>query len=116
MASNGRVLLVDDEPLVLEIFEEALSQLEHSFFDVAVCDVMLEGMDGFDLLDRARRSNAHISFILVTGAPSHGGKSEADTLGVHYLTKPIDLNQLIATVKESLGRRTSFPQPLRQAS
>lgn len=124
MSSLGRVLIIDDEPLVLEIFEqtlitygfdvcsaptarEALSLLERHFFDVAVCDVMLEGLDGFELLDRAKRSNSNIEFVLITGAPSKRGFETALKKGAHYLTKPIDIHQLVETVSGCLNNNST---------
>lgn len=127
MSATSRVLIIDDEPLVLEIFEqtlssygydvssatsatEALALLERNFFDVAVCDVMLEGLDGFDLLELAKKSNSNIEFVLITGAPSKLGLMEANQKGAHYLTKPIDIHELVKTVSSCIKSQTASQQ------
>ena len=119
MSFPGRVLIVDDEPLVLEIFEqtlntygfdvytasaafEALNMLERIFFDVVVCDVMLEGLNGFEILERAKASNPRVEFVLITGAPSKEGLSNALKKSTHYLTKPIDIHRLVQTVSSCI--------------
>lgn len=117
--NKGRVLLVDDEPLVLEMFEsiltqdgydvfvaptsrEALVHLEKVFFDVLVCDVMLEDLDGFDVLTIARRRQPDLAVVLITGAPSEVDAERAARENVAYLSKPIGFDLLLRTVRASL--------------
>ena len=116
MVMKGKVLLVDDEPLVLEMFEDALSkegydvavaasakeavsQLDRCFFDVLICDVLLEGLDGFDVLQIARKKSENIGVILITGAPSESDNQRATDLKVEYLSKPIGLEQMVDCVE-----------------
>ena len=117
--SKGRVLLVDDEPLVLEMFESiltergydvfvapnaqtALSHLEKSFFDVLVCDVLLEDLDGFDIMTIARKKHPGIATVLITGAPSEPDAEKAANQGAAYLSKPIGFDLLISTIQNCI--------------
>lgn len=128
---KGRVLIVDDEPLVLEMFEsileeegydvfvapssrEAINQIEKTFFDVLVCDVKLEELDGFDVMAIARKKNPGVAVMLITGAPAEEDSQRAQELGAVYLSKPIGFDLLVSTVenaftsaKSERGRRLS---------
>jgi two-component system OmpR family response regulator len=117
--SKGRILLVDDEPLVLEMFQsffeshdfdvqiapnsrDALTRLERSAFDLVVCDVMLEDFDGFDLLNLARKRHNGVRFIFVTGSPSNEDAVRAQNMEAKYLSKPIGFSALLEAVNESI--------------
>lgn len=121
MATLGTILLVDDEPLVLEMFEElfvaqgfdvgvaasaddAVALIDRSYFDAIVCDVMMEGLDGFDLLTLARRKNNDIAFVLITGAPSKTDEERAHELDAAYLSKPVSLKELLATLDTQMNK------------
>lgn len=120
MLSKGRVLLVDDEPLVLEMFEsvlvqegydvyvapnakEALGNLDKTFFDVLVCDVRLEDLDGFDIMAIARKKYPGIGVVLITGAPSDSDAKSAEQQNAAYLSKPIGFDLLVSTVTDALS-------------
>lgn len=120
MLSKGRVLLVDDEPLVLEMFESVLSQegfdvyvapnakealgyLDKTFFDVLVCDVRLEDLDGFDIMAIARKKYPSIGAVLITGAPSETDSQAAERQNAAYLSKPIGFDLLVTTVSDVMN-------------
>lgn len=120
MPTQGKILLVDDEPLVLEMFEDvfvqrgfdvvvascakdAISHLDRGFFDVIVCDVMMEGLDGFDVLSIAKRKNTAIGVILITGAPSQADAKRAASQNAVYLSKPVGLDLMIQTVEKVMS-------------
>lgn len=119
MSDKGRVLLVDDEPIVLEMFEEflvhggydvvvaskaseALSHIERGSFDAFVCDVTLDEFDGFDLLMIARKKVGDIGVVLITGAPYEPDSSKANEQNAIYLSKPIGSDSLLRAVEESM--------------
>ncbi len=118
-AHRGRILLVDDEPLVLEVLEGALGKegyevttasdaqaalllIERSGFDGIVCDVRLENLDGFDLLMIARKRNPTIAGVLITGAPTEFDAERANDLSAAYLSKPIALGHLFMRLDDLL--------------
>ena len=120
ITGKGRILLVDDEPLVLEIIEtalvaegyevicapnahSALKQLDRTDFDGIVCDVRLENLDGFDLLVLSRKKNPTIAGVLMTGSPCEEDELRAKDLEVSYLSKPIVMSQLLSTVEQTLN-------------
>lgn len=119
--AKGKVLLVDDEPLVLEMFESVLSQegydvrvaadaksallqLDKGLTDILVCDVKLDDFDGFDILSIARKKHPRVAVVLITGAPNDGDARRADGLNAAYLSKPIGFDLLLNTVEDALER------------
>ena len=113
---KGNILVVDDEPLVLEIFaialsddgyvvdqassaHEALSCLERKHYHVLVCDVRLEPFDGFEIFEIARKRHPQLGVVLTTGAPRENDIERAKQPTVSYLLKPLELNVLRRAVK-----------------
>ena len=125
--NRGRILLVDDEPLVLEIIEgalkkegydvvcapnsqTALNRLDKEYFDAMVCDVRLENLDGFELLALSRKKNPLMGAVLMTGAPTQEDSLRAHRVGAHYLSKPIGLGALRATIDEIIENARFTPE------
>jgi len=119
----SRILVVEDEShlaeglrynleaegyqvLVKETGEAALDALAAGSFDIVVLDVMLPGKDGFSVMSELRAKGQFIPTLMLT-ARSHpedvlkGFEAGADD----YITKPFDLNILIARIKGLLRRR-----------
>lgn len=129
---TARVLVVDDIPanvkllearLVAEYFDvvtaedgfKALAICDEEQVDIILLDIMMPGMDGFEVCERlkANPNTAHIPVVMVTALdqPSdrvRGLKAGADDL----LTKPVNDLQLIARVK-SLVRLKAVSDELR---
>ena len=124
MEPKRRVLIVDDEPnivLSLEFLlrqqgyevsvardgEEALAAAEEKRPDLVVLDVMLPGLDGFEVCRRLREhpENAGLKILLLTARGREvervrGLEEGADA----YVRKPFSTRQLMKTVAELLGR------------
>ncbi|MES5046641.1 PleD family two-component system response regulator [Rhizobium nepotum] len=129
---TARVLVVDDIPanvkllearLVAEYFDvvtaedgfKALAICDEEQVDIILLDIMMPGMDGFEVCERlkANSKTAHIPVVMVTALdqPSdrvRGLKAGADD----FLTKPVNDLQLIARVK-SLVRLKAVSDELR---
>ena len=94
------------EVRVAETGEAAIEELSADSFDVIVLDVMLPGKDGFSVMSELRGKGQFIPTLMLT-ARNHpedvlkGFAAGADD----YLTKPFDLNILIARIKGLLRRR-----------
>ena len=91
--------------------EDALLELERSPFDVVVLDVMLPGIDGFEVAKTLRRDGNYIPILILTamGRPEdvvRGFDAGADD----YLPKPFELSVFIARIK-GLLRRSDWPEP-----
>src|SRR5215813_13610508 len=114
-----RILFADDEPgirltlpLILEQegFEvsvaatvaEALAYSNRDSFDVLLADLNIgEKGDGFTLISAMRRVQPSAVTLILTGYPDFATALEAIRNQVDdYLTKPADLNQLVATIRE----------------
>ena len=108
------VLVVDDEPIVLQIFsrvlsekglrtrtasnaEEALKVLDEGGIACVLADKNMPGMDGIEMLRRVREAQPHCAFIVMTGYASTESAIEALRLGaVDYLQKPFDDLEIVA--------------------
>lgn len=119
-ASRGRILLVDDDPLVLKGFARilgaagfetvscdtaaaALGHFAQETLDAIVSDVAMPGLSGLDLLRAVREWNLELPVILVTGAPDVGSTREAVELGAFkYLVKPVAEGALVRTVTRAV--------------
>ena len=69
--------LFSDEGHACEVAADAVAALElvdSRTFDVVICDVLMEGMSGLELLDRLRRTHPALPFVVITGK---GGVNQA---------------------------------------
>lgn len=122
------VLVVDDNPLILNIIKsllgsvdyqvhtagdgkEALSVLDSKNVDLIVCDVMMPTMDGYQLHEavRSRGEMAHIPFVFLTALGDAVDVSYGKELGADdYLVKPFNPKDLLAVVKGKVARSKSL--------
>ena len=115
------VLVVDDEPIVLQLFsrvlsekglrtrtassaEEALKLLEQGGIACVLADKNMPGMDGIEMLRRVREAQPHCAFIVMTGYASTESAIEALRLGaVDYLQKPFeDLDVVAQRIEDAI--------------
>jgi len=118
MSNGKRILIVDDDPVLLEMLSEqlklheefltsgaatageALYQAKEDYFDVILLDVGLPDMDGREVCRLMRRNGVTSPIIMLTGADT-----DADTiLGLDagandYITKPFRLGVLLARLR-----------------
>ncbi len=118
-----RLLLVEDEKrmaqalceiLRLEKYEvdhytdgaEGLAAIESDMYDIAVLDVMLPGMSGFEIAKRARADGIRTPILMLTARGELDDKvTGLDSGADDYLTKPFMTKELLARLR-ALGRRT----------
>jgi DNA-binding response OmpR family regulator len=123
--AHGRVLIVDDDPNTLEILRRWLNRegyatvsadngpaclqaLARETVDVIVLDVMMPGMDGLQVCERLRESEAWrgIPVMLLTAKDDLETRSRGMMLGVsEYLTKPVNKLELFARLRAQLHSR-----------
>jgi len=122
--TGGRptILVVDDTPnnlsLISEILEphytvklvtsgeRALSVLANNAIDLVLLDIMMPEMDGYEVCRRIKADQATMSIpvIFVTSVREDSGKSDWRALGaVDYITKPIDPEGLLGSIKSHLN-------------
>ncbi|MDZ4255969.1 MAG: response regulator, partial [Sulfuritalea sp.] len=86
---------------------EALEQLAEVVPDVMLLDIEMPRMDGFDLARniRADARLKHIPLIMITSRTADKHRQMAAEIGVnHYLGKPYDEEDLLACIRQSLGK------------
>lgn len=77
--------------------------------NLAIVDVRMQPMDGFEFVRKLRNSNIHTPVILVTGDDNPGLLNESSKWGIHaVLKKPVQKDRLLKTVSRTLQmeRRT----------
>ena len=85
--------------------EEALASLEKTMPDLVVADVMMPGMDGFEMTRALRAGDPLLPILLVTALDTLQDKREGFSAGADdYLTKPINLDELLLHVNAILRR------------
>jgi len=118
---KASILIVDDEPSFRDLYsrtlmeagfqattarstEDALQRIDAARPDLVVSDVRMPGASGIDLLRTVRTRTPGMPFLLVTAHADVREAVEALKLGaVDYLAKPVDLDELVACVHDSLG-------------
>ena len=88
--------------------EEALAQINaHADVAIALLDVMMPGIDGFETCRRLREQNATMGIIMLTARTQEAEKVSALKMGADdYVTKPFGIAELLARVA-ALDRRLS---------
>jgi DNA-binding response OmpR family regulator len=86
--------------------EEAMKKLEEDPPDVLLVDLKMPGMDGMEVLRRAREAYPGVQVVMLTGHGSEADEVEARRLGVfEYLRKPVALDQLMRTLKAAYKKK-----------
>ena len=122
---QSTVLVVDDEKEIADFIElylknenynvhkfyngkDALACVEHENIDLAILDVMLPDIDGFEILKQIRLTH-NFPVIMLTAKVSSMDKINGLTLGADdYIEKPFEPLELMARVKAQLRRFTRY--------
>jgi two-component system OmpR family response regulator len=126
---TARVLVVDDEPGIVEVVsmalrhhgfevesagtgQEALNLVRRWHPHVMVLDVMLPDMDGFDVARRLAAEHAEVPIVFLSARDATADKIRGLTTGGDdYVTKPFSLEELIARLRNILRRAGITPEP-----
>ena len=118
---KSKILIVDHEEHIRELIrfyldkegfsvvqaasgEEALHLLENEYIDLAIVDIMMPVMDGFQLVEEMKEMK-DIPVIMLTAKSQSADKLRGFSLGIDdYVTKPFDPDELLARVKTILKR------------
>ena len=121
MSKKTLVLLVDDEPQLLRLVRanlepagymvltamngsSALKLIDSEMPDIIILDIMLPGMDGYELCQRIREFS-NVPIIMLTAKVEDADKVKGLKLGADdYLTKPFNVPELIARIEAVLRR------------
>lgn len=83
--------------------EQAADLMEQEMFDLVLLDVMLPGINGFELMEYARQ--CHLPVIFLTALGSTENKVKGLKMGADdYLTKPFEIVELLARIEVVLRR------------
>ncbi len=122
-----RILVVDDEPHILEVVRAYLARDGHDVLtatdgtialelalrsapDLVVLDVMLPGRNGFDVLRELRRSGSTVPVVLLTARDDVIDRVAGLEIGADdYVTKPFEPRELVARVSAVLRRTQAAP-------
>jgi len=121
--SQGHILVVDDNPNLLELIrmrlesadyrvsataeeEAALSLLREQVFDLCIVDLMLANGDGLTLMDQIRAIRPDVPTIILTAHGTIESAVEAMRRGAYsYLTKPFERSDLLLQIERALEHR-----------
>ena len=122
--SNPSILLVEDDPALALIIKDTLEgegfQVTHTADglhgldgfvrcrpDLVVADIMMPGMDGFEMVRRMRRVDTTTPILFLTARSSLNDLVKGFGLGANdYLKKPFKMLELIVRIRALLGRPT----------
>lgn len=125
---NERILVVDDEKEIADLIEvylkndgytvykfyngiDALKCVESTQLDLAILDVMLPDIDGFQICQKIRET-FYYPIIMLTAKIEDGDKIMGLTIGADdYITKPFNPLEVVARVKTQLRRYTRYNNP-----
>ena len=131
MNDKGRMLIVDDEPIVrdslgkwfaeegydvgvAESAAEALRRMADGRWDLALVDIKMPGVDGIELLHRLREVDPQLMIIIMTGYASVETAVAALKNGAYdYVTKPFDPDDIAHTVRNALAHRRAVEENVR---
>jgi two-component system response regulator HydG len=121
--SRGRILIVDDEPVVRNSLCEwftgegydtrgladgklAVDTVQREGWDLALLDIKMPGMDGIELQRRLKDADPDLIVLMMTGYGTVETAVQALKNGAYdYLTKPVDPDELSHTVEKALEHR-----------
>ena len=120
---NGRILVVDDEEIVIQSCLrvlsgggyqvdaardglEALKAIDENGYDVLILDIKMPKMNGMEVLQRVKEAHPDIDVIMITGLHEIETAVQAMKLGAFdYLPKPFDPEELELVVARAFERR-----------
>ncbi len=123
MSIHSSVLVIDDEPAILEVMrlnltkegyhvltaasgEQGLTILSEKLVDVVIVDYKMPGMNGIDFLEKAKAKHQDIPIILATAYGTIEMAVKAMRLGAYnYLTKPLNYEEMILLLKQAVEKK-----------
>src|SRR5262245_53461709 len=131
------LLIIDDEPKMSGVLarmlardgydvewtdspNDALQKLGNRGFDIVLCDLRMPEMSGIDVLERAKRVNPDMDFVMMTAYATPQTAVESMKKGaIDYLIKPFaieELKSLIKRIEQSRSERDDETPSIRMAA
>jgi len=123
MSESASILVVDDELIMQEILgeflrdegysvdvagsgEEGVELAQTHFYDCAIVDLMMPGIDGIETMQQLREIDASLPVIMVTAFASVESAVEAMKQGAHeYITKPFKNDEVLVVLQNAIRNR-----------
>jgi len=118
LTQEEKILIVDDEEIMrsflLDVFvdegydldlaangEEALEKISQNKYQLIITDIRMPGVDGTEVLRKAKEVNPKTEVIIITGYATPQIKQKCQRLGAaYYIAKPFQINQIRALVNK----------------
>ncbi len=119
-----KILIIDDDTVILELFDTFLKDLKHPFvcttspknalsilsketFALAIVDYLMPEMNGLSLLKKIKEKSDDIEVIIMTGLHDVKNAIEALRLGAYdYILKPFQIEEIKIAIKKALEHRS----------
>ena len=130
-SKQGRILVVDDDMLILDTLEkglslsgyqcavatrptQALELFSKNVFDVMVTDIVFPGMSGFELTTKVKKIRPETTIIVMTGFIDEFTYDDAMGAGASdFIRKPFSLKELIARIEHAMKHERLYDISLR---
>ncbi len=117
-----KIIIIEDDPDIADLVQihlgdlgyqldcvgnglEGLQRVEESDYSLVILDLMLPGLDGFEVCKRIRATNKYTPILMLTAKSEELDKVLGLELGADdYLTKPFSIRELVARVKAIFRR------------
>jgi two-component system, NtrC family, nitrogen regulation response regulator NtrX len=124
----ARILVIDDEKAIRNTLKEVLEYENHvaeiaengskgielfeaGVYDIVLCDIKMPEMDGTEVLEKIMEINPDTPVVMISGHGNIDTAVDAIKKGAFdFLEKPLDLNRVLITIKNSLERSTLVTQ------
>jgi CheY-like chemotaxis protein/glycine cleavage system H lipoate-binding protein len=121
MSTLRDILVIEDEPSVTQAVvmvcgaegmtvsavdnaSDALRRLQEGRFRLALCDIMMQGLDGFQFLAELARNGIHTPVVMMTGYSTVENAVKSLAAGaVDYLPKPFTADELLTVIRRALS-------------
>jgi signal transduction histidine kinase len=123
-----RILVVDDDELIIESFERVFKEYESNFeinkttdgkeairlieereYDLIITDIVMPDVDGIQILRKVKQVQPDSEVILITAYSSTGSALDAMHFGAFdYITKPFDLAELKVRIMRAINKRKTI--------
>lgn len=121
--NKEKILVVDDEPILTDLICKYLTKFNYQCvvknssteawqlfeedpneFDLLITDQTMPKMTGTELIEKIRNSKPNMPAILVTGHSDTINKSQAESMNIIYMSKPVDTSVLLAMIANELKK------------
>ncbi len=124
ITKKSNIIVVDDEPVILELIKEILAKEGHTVdtatngkaalklikerqYDLLISDVKMPDMSGIELLSKVKKADPELAKRVIIATGDSAGENIVKK-GAGYLPKPFTVDKLKKAVAEALGRSTKF--------